>query len=80
MMKIKPTTILLALLALTLTGCEELTQEEAQQIIDNSASYHLRTVNYHGHSYIIYRGYREGGITHDPDCPCREKGGNNATD
>lgn len=77
----KLTLTLLALLALT--GCKKPTPEERQQIqerlqqIDNE---HLRddlhTVKYNGHSYIIYQGRYKGGITHDPDCPCREKGGN----
>lgn len=30
---------------------------------------------YQWHSYIIYKGYRKGGITHDPDCQCHKKGG-----
>lgn len=30
---------------------------------------------YQWHSYIIYKGYRKGGITHDPDCGCHKKGG-----
>lgn len=74
----KPTLTLLALLALTLTGCMEDSQmgkvnTDQQQL--NSVYDKIVTAEYNGHSYIIYKGYRKGGITHDPDCPCREKGG-----
>lgn len=77
----KPTLALLALLALTLTGCEKPTPEEKQQIQerlqkidDENRRDDLHTVEYNGHSYIIYQGRYKGGITHDPDCPCHEKG------
>lgn len=83
-MKKKPTLIILALLALTLTGCEKPTPEERQQmqerlqkIDDEIRRNDLHTVEYNGHSYIIYQGRYKGGITHDPDCTCREKGGEN---
>lgn len=80
----KPTLTILALLALTMTGCKKPTPEERQQIqerkqkIDDEIRRNdLHTVEYNGHSYIIYQGRYKGGITHDPDCPCREKGGEN---
>lgn len=66
----KPTLTLLALLALTLAGCEKPTQDE----VDNMYSRDLVTVNYRGHSYILYKALKQCGITHDPDCPC-QKGG-----
>lgn len=73
------TIALLALLALTLTGCEDSrTPEQKQQYLDNMYGGYIKTANYRGHSYILYSEYRTGGgITHDPDCPCREKGGEN---
>ncbi len=78
----KLTLTLLALLVLTLTGCKKPTpeerqqiQERLQQIDDKNRRDDLHTVEYNGHSYIIYQGRYKGGITHDPDCPCREKGG-----
>lgn len=79
MKKIKLT--LLALLALTLTGCKKPTPEERQQIQerlqkidDENRRDDLHTAEYNGHYYIIYQGVYKGGITHDPDCPCHEKG------
>lgn len=78
----KPTPTILALLALTLTGCESnQTPEQKQQYLDNRYDGYIKTVNYRGHSYILYSEYRTGGgIIHDPDCPCREKGGENDND
>ena len=74
----KPTLTLLALLALTLTGCLEDSQmgkvDTNQQWL-NEVDDKIVTAEYRGHSYIIYKGVEKGGITHDPDCPCREKGG-----
>ena len=62
----------LALLALTLTGCEKenVSKDDGFDRYDS-----INKAEYNGHSYIIYKGYSQGGITHDPDCPCREKGG-----
>ena len=72
----KLTLSILALLALTLTGCEESTQEQ----IDADVASHIQKVNYEGHKYLLYQlpnGYQGyGGITHDPDCPCHNKQSN----
>lgn len=71
----KPTLTLLALLALTLTGCGYKHGEINTDNRLNNADDALMKAKYEGHSYIIYKGSQKGGITHDPDCPCREKGG-----
>ena len=69
--------LLLALCAFALTGCGEQTQTQEQ--CDAEMASHITEFNYKGHRYLRYkvgigeRGY--AGITHDPDCPCREKGG-----
>lgn len=65
-MKNKLTLSILTLLAVTLTGCEGTTHS------DTGLGGRIITRKYNGHSYIIYRGYRKGGITHDPDCPCQK--------
>lgn len=73
-----PTLTLLALLALTLTGCED---NRTQEQIDTEIASDITEFNYKGHRYIKYHQYAGrssvAGITHDPDCPCREKGGEN---
>lgn len=74
----KPILTLIALLALTLTGCES---NKTQQQIDAEIANEITEFNYKGHRYIKYYHYSGystvAGITHDPDCPCREKGGEN---
>lgn len=66
---------ILSLLALTLTGCEQ-GQLNTNQNRLNKIDDAIMKAEYEGHGYIIYKGWNKGGITHDPDCPCREKGGN----
>lgn len=72
----KITLAILSLLALTLTGCED---NRTQEQIDADVASKITEVNYKGHKYLLYKQtYCKGGIgglVHDPDCPCREKGG-----
>lgn len=64
--------LLLALLALTLTGCVEETKEQC----DERYSRNIKVITYKGHDYIVLSISKYcNGITHDPDCPCHEKGG-----
>ncbi len=74
-MKKKLALVFLALCAVALTGCVEPTQEQ----INADISAHINEFTYKGHHYILYRSggvnSRIGGITHDPDCPCHKKGG-----
>lgn len=58
----KLTIAILALLALTLTGC-------GREKVD---AYRVET---DGHAYIVIKTDCGVGMVHDPDCPCREKGG-----
>lgn len=58
----KLTLSILALLALTLTGCRE---DEAYRMTTD------------GHAYIVIKTDCGVAMVHDPDCPCREKGGKN---
>ena len=49
---------------------------DAQREVENKAiTNSLRTVEFNGHSYIVYReeyGTKNfGGITHNPECGCR---------
>lgn len=73
---------LLALLALTLTGCENTTTSAQQRAVINQPQNHpcMSRIYFDGHYYVTYdnRGrVSSPSITHDPDCPCREKGGEN---
>lgn len=68
---------LFALLALTLTGCGykhgEVSTNNCLNNADDTLMKNdaLMKAEYEGHSYIIYKGSQKGGITHDPDCPCK---------
>ena len=64
---------ILSLFVFMLTGCNNNgVSKHDQQFINDSYSKCLETVNYKGHSYIIYKGYKQGGILHDPDCQCKD--------
>ncbi len=74
MNKIKP--LLLALCATALTGCVgKAGKVDTDPNLLNDFDDAIVPVEYNGHKYIIYKGVRKGGIIHDPDCPCHQKGG-----
>lgn len=65
--------LILALCAIVLTGCKK--PEQGLESTWGRFHEEITTTEYNGHRFILYKGYRRGGITHDPDCQCREKGG-----
>lgn len=79
----KLTIAILALLALTLTGCEDnRTPEQRQKALDADMARYIKEFNYKGHRYVLYerkygRDVVVAGITHDPDCPCHDESDNN---
>lgn len=78
----KLTIAILALLAFTLTGCEDnRTPEQRQKAFDADRARYIEEFNYKGHRYLLYeRKYGQiglAGITHDPDCPCHDESDNN---
>lgn len=76
-MKKKLTLSILALLAVTLTGCEKETKEQRSEHYASC----IITISYKGHNYIVLnKGRYTSGITHDPDCPCHQKGGSHDND
>lgn len=66
MMKKLKLTLLLALCAFALAGCEDTAH------IGAGFGDRLITMEHNGHSYIVYKGVERGGIIHDPDCPCHK--------
>lgn len=56
-----------------MVSCEPMTQQQ----IDADMAACLTEFNYKGHRYLLYKQDYNGGITHDPDCPCNKKGGPN---
>ena len=67
------TTILAAVLIIVAFVCAGLNIYYA---INNNKDYVSKT-EYRGHSYVLVHANGSTGITHAPDCPCREKGGEN---
>lgn len=60
--------------SLLLSGCEEHPASETEQ---SNVKCHMRTfstviyaVCIEGHDYIVFDGYRKGGIVHSASCPC----------
>lgn len=74
MKKLTLTLFAMLVLALTLAGCGDLEWKQGEtdtnRIRLNNYDDAILQAEYHGHSYIIYKGSQKGGITHDPDCPC----------
>ena len=73
---------IIAVLALTLTGCEDnRTPEQRQKALDADKARHIKEFNYKGHRYLLYeKSFGHSGvacITHDPDCPCHDESDNN---
>ena len=63
--------------ALCLSGCEEHTDSEPAQ---SNVKYIMRTFStviysicIEGHDYILFDGYRKGGIVHSESCPCKKE-------
>lgn len=82
----KKTTITIAATAIlaVLCGCEQINNVQPERPIKQDAE-EVKTIEYHGHSYICYRfygnwsnsGWGGASIVHDPDCKC---GKGNKTD
>lgn len=75
----KMTLTLLALLALTLVGCEDNRRDKSES--DVSRNLHSEKITRFGHVYVYFYNqtvpYSPVNVIHDPDCPCQKKGGEN---
>ena len=78
----KLTKAILALLALTLTGCENTTvNAQPQRCVEQRQPQNhpcMSRIYFSGHYYVRYETNSRIGIisiTHDPDCPCHKEGG-----
>lgn len=76
-MKTKLTVLILSLLAVTLTGCEN-AQANTGTTIESGVSRKLKAekITRFGHSYVYFYdlsvGYDPVNVIHDPDCPCHK--------
>ena len=65
---------LLLFALLLIVGCESMGEGKENGMIVGSTD-EIYIVEIEGHKYVIYDGYRQGGIVHAESCPC--KGGCN---
>lgn len=73
-MKSKLTTLLLALCAIALAATIVTCAMNAYYAIKDHTDY-SSTFTHRGHSYVLVHANGANAITHDPDCPCHQKGG-----
>ena len=64
--------------ALCLAGCDE--YEYGYEQFQTKRKYYgttigvpIYSIEIEGHEYILFNGYRKGGITHSESCPCRKE-------
>ena len=60
--------------ALLLAGCEEYEKVQANRKYYNTTiGVRIYSIEIEGHDYIVFNGYRKGGITHSESCPCKKE-------
>ena len=60
--------------ALCLAGCEEYEQVQPNGKYSNpTIGVIIYSIEIEGHDYIVFNGYRKGGITHSESCPCKKE-------
>lgn len=68
--------------ALCLAGCsvkdDPPPAPPEERYFKKSASTFIYSIEIEGHEYIIFDGFRKGGIIHSESCPCKKAGGRQA--
>lgn len=68
--------------ALCLAGCsvkdDPASVPPEERYFKKSASTFIYSIEIEGHEYIIFDGFRKGGIIHSESCPCKKAGGRQA--
>ena len=60
--------------ALCLSGCEKYEQLQIKEKYCNIPfEARIYSIEIEGHDYIVFNGYRKGGITHSESCPCKKE-------
>jgi len=62
--------ILLTVVALFGTSCERENVKAPESGVQIGPG-NLRSYDFDGHKFIIYNGYKNGGLIHHPGCPCK---------
>ena len=67
---------LVFVVALLAVGCTKGTKVKSEMTIVsevNSFDINIKIVRIQGHDYMIFDGYKQGGICHSESCPCKSK-------
>lgn len=68
----KKSIIALAIVAVALlVGCCPGEPKDPNSVIQSNPSF-FHKESWNGHVYILWIYGQQGGMTHDPDCPCKE--------
>ena len=54
-----------------LVSCNRDVKPSAEYAISSTAE--IRVIKIQGHDYLIYDGFKQGGICHSESCPCKSK-------
>ena len=66
--------LILVVSMMGVSGCEEPIDHTAEgHIIYDSSGLNIKRFQFDGHIYLVTCGGYQGGICHDPDCPCMKK-------
>ena len=58
--------------AMLLASCSDLSEEATPIKTNGLDSFYIQAID--GHEYIIFHGYKQGGIIHNENCPCKKGG------
>lgn len=63
--------------ALYLEGCgvnfDHAPATSREELLQRTPYTDVYTIELEGHKYIIFSGFRQGGITHSESCPCKKE-------
>ena len=60
--------------ALCLSGCDEYEQVQSKgKYYNPTIGVCIYSIEIEGHDYVVFNGYRKGGITHSESCPCKKE-------
>ena len=60
--------------ALCIAGCEKYEKVQTNGKYRNTTiGVRMYSIEIEGHDYIVFDGYRKGGITHSESCPCKKE-------
>ena len=60
--------------ALCIAGCEKYEQVQLNgKYYNTTIGVRIYSIEIEGHDYIVFDGYRKGGIVHSESCPCKKE-------